>query len=952
MKRIVLLYLLPLFFVLGIVRTAKADGEPIEGHDYWILPQTQCETGTCVRIAPRININTPRLAEKLGVKPIDIRRDNPAGTIACCRIQGTKDKYRIARESGALEDRTSDIVWKSCPNPEDQYVYILPGQVIKISGVKHLSFQEEEQLKAEIKRCTTSDCATEVARKWGAKIAGGGAASAPVQGADPIVAELTACTTAECAVEVAKKAGAAIVVTPPSDGDKLLTELEACGENDACKNAALLAHGVKPVGKIVSQPSAPAKEVEQVVDFRLVAALAIATSVALLLLALWLSSRKRCADLETKLAQVDEDFSEKQHEYSVLGNERNKLRQKVESLETEKRQTKDERDGLADKMTDVYKAIREFATKNKVPLPQNLSLAQAWNLVRQHFESVASENGKLAKANTELNEVNQAVAKRAGEAEDKFNRQVVANTQMAETLVSLQQAIADAKSSLNDWELNKSRCRELFGRLNIEGAKLIAVDNELTQLYEPHQEKIRQFEALAAASDPRAADVRTEIESIESRIKELAPQSVLLTSAIEDLRQEFGALHERLAGFKLDELELYREAQRDRNDAAKVLGEAKAKETLVMAKAEKARQEIEAEKAAMESQRLEYMASLQANLDEFIARETKVEDRELKVATREVKVEEREAACRYILKPYLTALHIDAITIERLKEMGGVEGLMHRHNEAYEKLRESYAVLQRRFEELEKAQAAAPAEDAGQATQRLEILLADRDETIVRKDAQITGLTNERDSALGQVGEAQKKIAELESRVAELAVFELAAKGSFRPSPVPSDVAAEAAALDDAPQIAVRLDDPDEPVPTSLARRTIGYDNKPVDEQSRVVAIESRSGDSLVADEFFDLADQLVKSGQGVHLASIDKVRTLQLLLTEVPVCFDFDGIFRDGSEFSPRATHLIDTRGEDFIRSHLANSGSLLGGIQWLLEMCGLAEVPSPHTNRAWSPG
>lgn len=952
MKRTIFLYLLPLLFVLGIVRTAKADGEPVQGRDFWILPQAQCDSGTCVRIAPGININTPLLAEKLGVKPIDIRRDNPTGTIALCHRIG--DGYHMGKIV-RVEDRASDEVWKKCPDPAQQYVYVLPGQVIKLSGVKHISYQEEMQGLSDIKKCTTADCVTEVARRLGAKISGAAASATPVRGSDPIVAELTACTTADCAVAVAKKAGAPIVIVPPSEGDKLLAELKSCGENDACRNAALQARGLMPL-KTAVPPQAPTVEAtEDSAGLRSLFAWVLALGFAAIVLAIaclvvaivW---RARFAALKAKFDQkVEESLSilkegfEK--ELAAVTDCCARLEKKLGEETAEKK-------GLAEKFQKVYEAIREFGGKHKVPLPQSLTLMESWHLVEQHFAGVAAESAKLGNTNEELSRINQTVAaerreleERAGKAaefERLFNSQVAANETLGNTVVKVQVELGVAKSSLDDNRRNRERCRQLFEIVNAKAVELIAMDNELTELHEPHEEKVGLFRALEATGDSRAEEVKTEILSIEQRIVDLCGRRDALETELEPLSQELDSLHEQLTGFRIDESRLYKEAQRDRNDAARVLGEAKAAMTL-------ARAEVEAERQVILDDRRQ--------LDEACAgREATLCSKEQELADRELVLGDREAACRHILKPLLQALGIDAsITMEELKKLGGVEGLVERQAEAYEKLRGAYTQLQRRFEQLEADQVtpSVRGQDAvSDEIRRLGILLEDRDGTIREKDAQIVGLTNERDNALGQLRASSEKVAGLELRIAELEPFELAAKGSLKPSPIPREMADEAA-LEGIGQVSVCLEaqEPVEPVPTSIARRTLGYDKKPLD-RKRTSGVDASSADSLVVDEFFDLAEQLVKSGRKVLVDSTARVRTLQLLFTELPVEFDFDRIFKNGSSFSPNAIRLIHTRGEDFVRERLAGSRSLLAAIQWLIDACGIPELEPPHTNRAWSPG
>jgi archaellum component FlaC len=896
-KRSLLVFLLPLLFVLGLVRTARADGEPVEGRDYWIVPN--CETGTCVKIAPGININTPRLAEKLNVRPIDIRRDNPLGTIALCHRRG--DGYQMGRISKP-EDRASDEVWKNCPDPELQYVYILPGQTIKLSGVRHLSYQEEQRIKSALKACTTPACAVENARKLGAAIADTSVDSPtapPVQAADPVVAALKACTTPACAVDVAKKAGAAIPAGP-SEGDQLLARLKECGGNDdACKNMALQDHGVVPINRSDSaqptatgsiQPTAVQAEIPTWVWY-MMAFLGLVGSVFAILY-----FRKGSADPSVEAQQeMLDSLGEviRGHEKAIKS-----LKSDLDAKENLLHQRADEIAKLSRPLTEIKDLLTGAAKKESLPVPQEASTADVLNILTQHFSALARENG-------ELREVSRRHEMAATDALGKLAGQVEANEKMAKDLVGKMEEAQRSRSSVDDGRRNRDRCGELFTRVNDESSKLIAIDNELTEIFGPHQESLKLFEALADAQDPRADEVKAEILALETRIKALASERESLTAQVEPLRQEFTALHEQLTGFKLDELKLYEEAQRDRNDAAKELGEARAIKSLA---------EAEAEAIQAERQKLE-------------AKSQELVDRELKVT-------DREAACKRILWPLLNALNLDSsTTMDELKAQGGIEGLVERQAEAYEKLRHAHAELQSRFEELER-----------------QVPSADE---IGRLESRVSGITAERDRAIARAVTAEGDVELLRLRVAELEPFEIAAKGSLKPTPLPHDLV-EAVSAENDPEVVVRLEDyRDEPVPSAVRRQTMTYAQKPIMRPPQPVSVpDANRGSATSVEEFFDMAGLLVQANMPLKVTTLKQVRTLQLLLTELTVEFDFDGIFKNGSSFSQTAVSLIQTRGEDHVRSRLADQRSLLSGIQWFLDACGLAELEAPQTNRAWNPG
>jgi archaellum component FlaC len=570
----------------------------------------------------------------------------------------------------------------------------------------------------------------------------------------------------------------------------------------------------------------------------------------------------------------------------------------IEAKDDLLRQRSEEIAKLSRPLTEIKDLLTGAAKKESLPVPQEASTSDVLNILTQHFSSIARQNG-------ELREISRRHELAATDALAKLALQVEANQKLAVDLVNKAEEAQRSRSSIDDGRRNRDRCAKLFALVNGESAKLIAIDNELTEVSGPYQESRKLLEALTAAGDTRATEVRNELMALETRIKALLSEREGLTAGIEPLRQEFEALHGQLTGFKLDELKLYEEAQRDRNDAAKELGEARAIKSLA---------EAEAEAIQAERQKLE-------------AKSQELVDRELTVT-------DREAACKRILRPLLNALHLDAsTTVDALKAQGGVEGLVERQAEAYEKLRQAHAALQSRFDESGQIPSA---EDIGQL------------------EAKASALEAERDRAIARAVVAEGSAESLRLRVAELEPFEIAAKGSLKPSPLPHDLV-EAIEAEGDPQVVVKLEDyrHEEPVPSAIRRQTMTYAQKALPRKPLPVsAPEASRGSATAVDEFYDMANLLVQAGQPLKVSTLKQVRTLQLLLSEMPVEFDFDGIFRNGSPFSQNATSLIQTRGEDFVRNRLVGSHSLLSGIQWFLDTFGLADIEAPQTNRAWNPG
>ncbi|HWQ99867.1 MAG TPA: hypothetical protein VN397_03415, partial [Candidatus Methylomirabilis sp.] len=168
-KRVWVAFITVVFTLLGLASPALAlNGHPVEGEHYKIVRGTN-PGSTYLKVTAGVNINTPLLAEALRTTPHDIRADNPTKTIALCHVQG--DGYRMGTGIDSPAKRASNAVWQTCPDPKAQYVYIIPGEVIEITGVKHLSFDDEQKVLAEIKACADQACVMSRARALGAKVA-------------------------------------------------------------------------------------------------------------------------------------------------------------------------------------------------------------------------------------------------------------------------------------------------------------------------------------------------------------------------------------------------------------------------------------------------------------------------------------------------------------------------------------------------------------------------------------------------------------------------------------------------------------------------------------------------------------------------------------------------------------------------------------------------------------
>jgi hypothetical protein len=130
------------------VGAANAQGEKAEEGINFKVVRGENPSWTYVKIA-KVDVNTPSLAAIFGTDMYSIRADNPTKTLAlCCGEHGQCKWSPVA----TVEDRANDAVWKNCPE-SNQYVYMVPNEVIVITDTKRLSFSQEQAKIKEMRAC-------------------------------------------------------------------------------------------------------------------------------------------------------------------------------------------------------------------------------------------------------------------------------------------------------------------------------------------------------------------------------------------------------------------------------------------------------------------------------------------------------------------------------------------------------------------------------------------------------------------------------------------------------------------------------------------------------------------------------------------------------------------------------------------------------------------------------
>ncbi len=160
------------FSILAYASSASAETEypvPLEGRDFFIRKGPKA-TSLYVEIGLRWmwSPNFAKVISKRIGKPIttyNIRRDNTNKTIAVCQKAGD-GFYLSSSKDHAGFSRSSDAVWSDCPQ-ERRYVYLLPKEVLEITGFKHVTIETKLEVAEALEKCADAACVEKALRKLG-----------------------------------------------------------------------------------------------------------------------------------------------------------------------------------------------------------------------------------------------------------------------------------------------------------------------------------------------------------------------------------------------------------------------------------------------------------------------------------------------------------------------------------------------------------------------------------------------------------------------------------------------------------------------------------------------------------------------------------------------------------------------------------------------------------------
>ena len=148
-----------LFTIISLLLapSAFAQGEkPVEGSNFFLTKKNCPDGKICVRVG-LVDLHTPDFAKLFGVTPDSIRVENPLSTLALCKAHNGRQGWHRTRVR-TIQDRASNAVWKNCA-PEDRYTYIVPGELIQLSGITYASQEDERRILGELRGCASPECA-------------------------------------------------------------------------------------------------------------------------------------------------------------------------------------------------------------------------------------------------------------------------------------------------------------------------------------------------------------------------------------------------------------------------------------------------------------------------------------------------------------------------------------------------------------------------------------------------------------------------------------------------------------------------------------------------------------------------------------------------------------------------------------------------------------------------
>lgn len=299
--------------------------------------------------------------------------------------------------------------------------------------------------------------------------------------------------------------------------------------------------------------------------------------------------------------------------------------------------------GLMKKMRETADSAREEAVKR----------------IRDSFEaSLAAEQSKTAATNEHIQKITNTIAENA-----KQKMQLETDLATANRAKERSEAgFASAKRDLDAFHAKTARLAELYQAITIYEPDVIRIDNQLSDLRCAEGELAERYRQENEAHDPAADQTLCGLEDLKIQIGDLLKEREGVLAKVEPIKPELYALHRELAGFDLQLDVLYQRAQRDRNDAARLLGEASAKMSAAdskLAYSKKATVKLE-----------EGRAALKEGFERLDKKESELVDERLRL-------DDESRRVQALYKDMLRAANRSPETpLEEIEELGGIPGLV------------------------------------------------------------------------------------------------------------------------------------------------------------------------------------------------------------------------------------------------------------------------------------
>ncbi len=503
-----------------------------------------------VKIAERVNINTPEFAKAFGTTPEDIRSDNPTHTLALCKRVGDGYHWALHPKSNAIADiiaaRASNAIWTTCPE-NLRYTYIVPGETLTLTQVHHLTFGEKQAILTDLESPACqgdASCVNKNLAKLGVKVQSGTAHAASPQTNAP--------------AETSSKPSPAPVVQSPAVRPSAQT-------NSGRLNVTILAFiCILLLGGVVylfARDRSFQRERDNIVTLR-----------------------AQIDELDEERGNLSRKFGQAQAENVQHAKLVSQLQGAIASLTSEK-ESAEKAYGSA------VATAHHHAKECGVAYGQTTTVGEVLQRIRgKNDAALATETREKEEVLNNLGSVKRVLTDRDRELTEVRNHLEAAQAEIARL------------------QADKSLYAELVQQKTANDRRLLEIEAELEQVGDDYQGKRAAYDAEQADPMVPLTVSRSEIERLEQRLHVLNTERSELSERIPIARKALQDCHLRLTGMAATEEVLYAEAQLARDEAEKIRAEAVAQRSVahdLRAYVERGREQLNADRDANKAERAE-----------------------------------------------------------------------------------------------------------------------------------------------------------------------------------------------------------------------------------------------------------------------------------------------------------------------------------------------------------